>query len=58
MVKVYGARRIFNGEPYSWVFTSSVKARAEEKADKLRRKGYLVRMIKQCIGYMVYRRKG
>lgn len=56
MAKVYGARRTFNGEPYYWVFTSSVRARAAQEAKKLRSKGYSVRMIKQRIGYMVYRR--
>lgn len=57
MAKVYGSKRKFGGKTYSWAFTSSAKPRATEEANKLRRKGYSVHMIKQKIGYMVYKRK-
>lgn len=55
--KLTGSKRMFDGERYSLYTRSKRKSRAKGSAEIWRKRGWKVRIIKDSMGYLNYKRR-
>lgn len=55
--RLIGSKRKFDGEGYSLYTRSKLKSRANKSAELWRKRGWKVRIIKDSVGYLNYKRR-
>lgn len=49
--------RIFDGKKYTYLSATTIKSKANKEAKEDRKEGWLIRIVKDKYGYLLYKRR-